>query len=132
MIEDIVLNAELAKPSIPRLLTRTSEHSRRSHNQHPDHQHRINRGPTCMRVVRVRLPRAPNSGPECRQFAEPNNLAAPLYRDQTNKVPTRKLLPVTPPRRRSLKKYSERLVGALSLAIRLWLAPRPRLRRLLA
>ena len=57
-----ILDAELAKPPIGQIdlhlgaqppLRADRKHV--AHNQHPDHQHRINRGPTGVRVVRRKL-----------------------------------------------------------------------------
>src|SRR5580704_5875213 len=57
-----ILDAELAKPPIGQIdlhlgaqppLRADRKHV--AHNQHPDHQHRIDRGPTGVRIVRRKL-----------------------------------------------------------------------------
>src|SRR5580692_5790212 len=63
MIGYPVLDAELAKPPIGEIdlhlgaqLSLRSNRKHVAHQQHPDHQHRINRRPTGVRVVRCKLP----------------------------------------------------------------------------
>src|SRR4029077_4025535 len=63
MVGNPVLDAELAEPSICEIdlhfraqLSLRSNRKHVAHQQHPDHQHRINRRPTGVRVVRCKLP----------------------------------------------------------------------------
>src|SRR5580704_15839882 len=58
MVGDPVLDAKLAEPSIGEIdlhlraqLPLRADRKHVTHNQHPDHQHRINRRPTRVRVV---------------------------------------------------------------------------------
>src|SRR5579863_448420 len=62
MIGYPVLDAELTKPPIGQIdlhlraqLPLGADRKHVSHNQHPDHQHRINRRPTCVRVIGHKL-----------------------------------------------------------------------------
>src|ERR1700758_5670657 len=62
MVGNVILDAELAKPPVGQIdLHLTAQPPLRAdrkhvaHNEHPDHQHRIDRRPTCMRVVRCKL-----------------------------------------------------------------------------
>src|SRR5664279_5595878 len=55
MIGDLVLNPELAEPPVRKIDLHLSaepplraERKHVAHDQHPDHEHRINRGPTCL------------------------------------------------------------------------------------
>src|SRR5271168_192306 len=58
-----VLDAKLAKPPVGQIDLHLgaqpplrADRKRVAHNQHPDHQHRIDRRPTCVRIVRRKLP----------------------------------------------------------------------------
>src|SRR6202521_5066524 len=62
VIGDPVLNAELAEPPVGQVdldfSAQPALRAERKHianDQHPDHQHRINRGPTRVRVIRCQL-----------------------------------------------------------------------------
>src|SRR5580658_562820 len=62
MVRYPVLDAEFAKPPIGQIDLYLSaqpplraERKHVAHNQHPDHQHRIDRRPTCMRIVGRKL-----------------------------------------------------------------------------
>src|ERR1700747_2197625 len=62
VIGDPVLNAELAKPPVGQVdldfSAQPAIRAERKHvanDQHPDHQHRVNRGPTRVRVIRRQL-----------------------------------------------------------------------------
>src|SRR5262245_5871958 len=63
MVGDMIFNAEFAEPAIGQIdlhlraklpLRPNCKHI--ADEQHPDHQHRINRGPTSVRVIRCELP----------------------------------------------------------------------------
>src|SRR5919204_5034530 len=62
MIRYPVLDAERARPPIGQIDLHLraqpplrADRKRVAHNQHPDHQHRVDRRPTCMRVIRRKL-----------------------------------------------------------------------------
>jgi hypothetical protein len=103
MIGDLVLNAQLAKPPIGQIdlhlsaeppLRADREHI--AHNQHPDHQHRIDRGAASVRVVGRKLLVHPTEIENAVDLADQMIGWHHLCRDQRNKTTGLVRLPADP------------------------------------